>query len=423
MVNYQKYIDKLSELVCCTNIGDAVARIKDDGVYSIDIGDPKVPLDVFVRGFSTNPKPKVILLSFNGAIPNRETNLLPHFSFLGVTKDFDAPLVAISDPSLYLSEEVNLAWYAGNQNIPDMREKIISFCEQLARKYQARLVLMGGSGGGFAALTTLQGLSSDIEAEAFVWNPQTLIHEYQLDVAKRYAQYCWGYHIDDTDETVAKQRENLDQFFVCKGVKNTIEFDELGNRKIVYLINNTDWAHLRTHMSYFFGENAAQRLVKNSFLVNHSLLTVGDWGVGHAIPSKFIIQNTIADILAHKEYGDFVCVVENRIRNLEILPFDLESFKTYTPQVYLINKLLVVQYALQQKYDSYHLIFYVLNREQRVAMQWDSATDTAFFDIGNNKIEDLSIRVYVRGMLGSEYVYQEKIAKILKHNVKVNVCV
>ncbi|WEI19351.1 hypothetical protein PY247_04980 [Acinetobacter proteolyticus] len=57
------------------------------------------------------------------------------------------PLISISDPSLSLSNDLTLAWYAGNHLERNLPEKISVLLDQIFEKLQIKPILIGGSGG------------------------------------------------------------------------------------------------------------------------------------------------------------------------------------------------------------------------------------------------------------------------------------
>ncbi|WP_206445644.1 hypothetical protein [Agrococcus sp. KRD186] len=98
---------------------------------------------------------------------------LPVLTGQSVSRGVTASRVFISDPSLVLSEDLFLAWYAGNYKQPDLATRLVEIISKLAADHASRrVVLFGGSGGGFAAMRLAAQLDHSL---ALVFNPQTNI--------------------------------------------------------------------------------------------------------------------------------------------------------------------------------------------------------------------------------------------------------
>lgn len=65
------------------------------------------------------------------------------------------PLIAIADPSLLLSDKLDLAWYAGNENLKNLPQMIASILDNITGKLDTKLIFFGGLGGGFATLSII----------------------------------------------------------------------------------------------------------------------------------------------------------------------------------------------------------------------------------------------------------------------------
>src|SRR5690554_6790937 len=76
----------------------------------------------------------------------------PFFSFSGIASEIRIPLISFSDPSLMLNADLRLGWHLGNYLIPDYKDKVARFLDALSVSLDKKIILAGGSGGGFAAL-------------------------------------------------------------------------------------------------------------------------------------------------------------------------------------------------------------------------------------------------------------------------------
>ena len=138
-----------------TNINDynkASSILEKEGNHSFN--NDGFPVDIYTSGLK-NLHQKKILVIFSGAISKRENKSAPFFSGKNIAKTLDLPLIAISDPTLALSKSLSLSWYAGNEYFKNISVVINNLLKNIQNKYDTELLLVGGSGGGFAVLNQL----------------------------------------------------------------------------------------------------------------------------------------------------------------------------------------------------------------------------------------------------------------------------
>lgn len=118
-----------------------------------------------------------LTVMFQGAIDRARIHL-PIFQRVRFQKQLNAgPIVAFADPTLDLSRELRLGWYLGNEE-SDLYRSIANAIRQLADRFGTRkIVLQGGSGGGFAALQVGSRLPNSHVVAA---NPQTDLRRYSV---------------------------------------------------------------------------------------------------------------------------------------------------------------------------------------------------------------------------------------------------
>ena len=159
-----------------TNINDynkASSVLEKEGNHSFS--NDGFPVDIYTSGLK-NSYQKKILVIFSGAISKRENKSAPFFSGKNIAKTLDLPLIAISDPTLALSKSLSLSWYAGNEYFKNISVVINNLLKNIQNKYDAELLLVGGSGGGFAVLDQLSLFREPSKkVKALIWNPQTNI--------------------------------------------------------------------------------------------------------------------------------------------------------------------------------------------------------------------------------------------------------
>ena len=132
-----------------------------------------------------------LIVVFHGAINQKKT---PFPQFIGSyalkhLADTDAIMLAVSDPSLWLSQDLRTAWYSANRYV-DTPQAIHGFlydvCDILS---PARLILTGNSTGAHAALVHSARFPDSI---CIVSSPITRISGYYAQTVARYLAVCWG---------------------------------------------------------------------------------------------------------------------------------------------------------------------------------------------------------------------------------------
>ena len=80
---------------------------------------------------------KSLVVGFSGALSNRNPNIKPpFFSFLSLANELNLPFLLISDPSLYLSKDLKLSWYAGNHKYINVQSDSASLIDKGSKEYE-----------------------------------------------------------------------------------------------------------------------------------------------------------------------------------------------------------------------------------------------------------------------------------------------
>ncbi|MHA7156267.1 DUF6270 domain-containing protein [Arthrobacter sp. TMN-50] len=265
-----------------------------DGIHSIMFKDAP-HLDLLMSGISKlNGDGLAIPVFFNGAVTSRQSSNPPFFSGMRIAAKNGMPFVTISDPSLNLDRSLGLAWYAGNRHTltQDVIEKILL---RLHHMTGLEILLVGGSGGGFAALHFAHKMGS--KASAFVWNPQTNILEYNEKFVKNYLKIAMSVSQDVDFEALNWKTAALSHFG-CNGIELNV-CDRPANtrpRRLVYLQNSDDW-HVQTHMMPYlesseFSFDQPGRYGQTDF----RQILVAQFGSGHSPPEPEVVS-LIIDLL------------------------------------------------------------------------------------------------------------------------------
>jgi len=215
---------------------DIRERILEDGIHVYENNGQKI--DVYIKGLNGvldfSVEERFCLIVMSGAVSDRENKEAPLFSGLELAKRCNLPIVAISDPTLDLDKTLNLSWYAGNIHQTDLQKKIVNIVESIVSTYKLKPIIVGGSGGGFAATQLAMGAA--MQSVALVWNPQTDITKYVRPFVEKYIRSAFNADLDlsnGSDEAKALF-ENLNINY------KLMESPANCSTKVLYLQNKSD---------------------------------------------------------------------------------------------------------------------------------------------------------------------------------------
>lgn len=252
-------------------------KVITDGLYQIEIDGP--PLCVLIK--NSELKRKLGLLCFHGALSKnaRKNNFVPNFAGINIASNFDMAFLSISDPSLFLKNDLYLSWFSGNRytNIQDI---VVLIVNKISEKLGCKFLAFGGSGGGFASLLYASRCSSI--TKAFVWNPQTNISEYSVKFWKDFSLYCFDKNV--------KSKVDFYQLMTDYQIIHDLSKLEFDGKDVLYIQNSSDW-HKENHALPFAEKKL--KLNKDFYEKNNFLMIFGNWGDGHVVPPNEIIINVI----------------------------------------------------------------------------------------------------------------------------------
>lgn len=268
---------------------------RGQGVHQLPL-DGSVTLDVLVRG-APERSTAAIPVFLNGNVPSRAEKTGPFFSGGRVGPAVSPVSTAISDPAVDRDPEVPLAWYAGYDGA-DVTAAVLDALRAVADAWQRELVLVGGSGGGFASLRYAALL--DRPCSAFVWNPQTDILRYNRTFVDHYLQSAFP---EQSPEIPAADTWLEDRTALCArvGLEHTLaereSHDPSRIDRLVYLQNVNDW-HLTAHAVPYFRTHRFQDIGTGSYVLGpEHVVQAGDWGAGHAPLTHDLLEAALAEFL------------------------------------------------------------------------------------------------------------------------------
>lgn len=142
-------------------------------------------LDFFIQ----TGKSDVLFVAFHGANMT-ERNMYPRFERVQSLRKVAPALIAFADPTIMVdrSREMLLSWYLGGPGWDPMNEITKVIRKAMGKTGSKRVVFVGGSGGGYAALRASAMTPGSL---AFVQAPQTSIARYIPHVVKTYLDVVW----------------------------------------------------------------------------------------------------------------------------------------------------------------------------------------------------------------------------------------
>jgi hypothetical protein len=267
-----------------------------DGIHTILAGGTAVEL--LVRAVPGAP----IIIVFSGDIDRARHPDLPVFAGLAITQGLPATLISIADPSLSLSPDLGLGWYAGSAGLK-LQALVPRIVAHLAKVLHATgMVFLGGSGGGFASLYYAVRFPASL---SIVWNPQTDIRRYWRRHVARYGQSCFGY--DDVGAFI----EAMPQLIHCD-LRRRFARRYRGNA-IIYLQNKSD-AHVGRQAAPFLkalrpGDPLDWSQDQNLNAWEKLWLFLANWGEGHARPPRESLHALLATLVARP--GDWARLIRD----------------------------------------------------------------------------------------------------------------
>ena len=178
-------------------------RPESAAIHTVDVGPLVLPM-------ALQPAPgPVLTVLLHGAI-DRARHRLPIFQRWRFQLEMEAgPTLAFADPTLDLADSVRLAWYLGTESSPLIPSMAAAVRTVAAALGTTSVVLVGSSGGGFAALQLAAELPGAVVA---AMSPQTDLRQYStrlVNAAVRPALGLAGTSADGADPARLSVLESL----------------------------------------------------------------------------------------------------------------------------------------------------------------------------------------------------------------------
>ncbi|SOC41297.1 hypothetical protein SAMN05892877_108182 [Rhizobium subbaraonis] len=196
--------------------------------------------------FHDNEQKKYILVFFNGAMNRQYHSETPLFNRWSWGSRCKFPVVCVSDPAVAPSTGLHIDWYLGRRDEWTL-ERVWAQLHHIRSVIapEAKFIVMGSSGGGFAALqSTMMGHAK----ECYCINPQIELWRFQNQ--SRYFASLRKYNGDDSGQIPP---EDLHRFSVIEAGKSRAH----RGSAIFYAQNSADVPHVRDHFLPFMTEFSA----------------------------------------------------------------------------------------------------------------------------------------------------------------------
>ncbi|ETF04726.1 hypothetical protein W822_04215 [Advenella kashmirensis W13003] len=377
-----------------------------DGIYH---STEPLSLDVYTSLFEEAHTIGTIIVCFNAAVDQRSSKCGPFFSGRNLAESLKLPLISVADP-LVSSTNLSIAWYGGSENHLNFQQQIASFLDRVAEHYKARLIIFGGSGGGFASLAISHFLKS--EATLVVFNPQTSISKYSYEFAHDYVTTAFPSHFsvlasqepESVASKAAKLHETLQQTNI---VHDVTEINFPDNIKLLYLQNKTDW-HVDGHAIPFIRDKKWSLLGQNSLIFKDLGMYFGSWGKGHIAPNADIIATVLRKAAELRSIRAILTDLENGLNGLNpnagSITFLNSTQYKLAPYFHIGEKLVLAGCSVKRKGIPFQdrelsFAFYLMDGPKRISTRYYSKDPYCEFELPGTH-QNISTRCFVRDKFG-----------------------
>lgn len=229
-------------------------------MLSIDTGQLVVPFLLSTLGSG-----RTLRVMFHGST-DRSRNALPRFERMrSMEQGSSGPVLFVSDPCLDLDASQILTWYAGDDGL-NLHELIARQTKSYADELGCdRILFVGNSGGGFAALQCASYLP---ESAVVTFNPQIQVDRYVPRIARTAQEVLFGKPTVSGDADLVSRMDLIERY------------RQISFRKRVFFVQNTgDEMHHEHHCKPFADAWSSDGDDSDLRLLTPYL------GAGHRVPS------------------------------------------------------------------------------------------------------------------------------------------
>lgn len=266
-----------------------------DGIYEI-IFEEKI---LYMRVINSKylSQTHSICVCLNAAISGRDNKTPPYFSGEGISNSVGCCMISFSDPSTHI-QGIDLGWYVGNEKWLDFQKDLVNLIEMITKHLSKKLVIFGGSGGGYASFALSKLFSQKVVIIGM--NPQFDISLYPS--CNNYSTRAFPKsNISDIDN-FSKKRDKWNAFFSRNNLITSFTHRDLNPLCDYILLQNwNDTHHLRLHTPLILP--CLETLTLSKFYGTDKNLSYffGPWGDRHSVIWKdhivLVLQMAISGAL------------------------------------------------------------------------------------------------------------------------------
>ncbi|MGA0610311.1 hypothetical protein [Caldimonas sp. KR1-144] len=282
-----------------------------DGLHRF-LGEGTTSLDFLLQDFERLAHAPAVLVCFNGAISKRQEKIGPFFAGTGIARRLGLPVICVADPTVTRARDIALAWYAGCDDHPHLSRTIGRHLSEVSAQMKRPLVLMGGSGGAFAALSVVRHVEGP--AAVVACNPQTAIHRYYRQSVIRYFERAFpsiarSFRLEAPEQQTPEQlRDALATAGVFEELADTADS---GKFRSIILQNAHDSHHVNRHLKPLMTAVGAEWSGSNSAHCGDEFGSwLGRWGEGHVAPPASILEPVVLKVVANESVRSIISGLE-----------------------------------------------------------------------------------------------------------------
>jgi pimeloyl-ACP methyl ester carboxylesterase len=236
-----------------------------------------------LEAFGLNQGSDVLVVSLHGAT-DRKKYVLPRFERLATLRETPYSSLYFGDPTLLMSQELELGWYAGWRGF-NGHYWIAEWTRRVAKAFGCtKIIFCGSSGGGMASM---QAATFVPDSLALAFNPQTDIFKYKVDGERDHPQrrFCQGVFPDLVPQGWAARDESVDWTLPLGDLTSAVKkYESPRANYVMYVQNRNDFFHVRDQLLPF--RDAVERTLSAKQLTNRFRFEEYDGPIGHVVPNK-----------------------------------------------------------------------------------------------------------------------------------------
>lgn len=256
---------------------DAISTKEGAAQYSYRL-DSEFTLDFLL----SNKASDTFVVSLHGAV-DRSRGSLPRYEWFKSLNATNNSCLFLSDPALEVNPELRLGWFLGSNSL-DLHKELAQVIQTLKPKVGAkRIILLGLSGGGLAALQISRLIPG---STALVFNPRTEIPVELSDGSIWWTFYFYLKNVAPELAPIKAKASYLKDFYkspLNSRISARDSFSKATNNKVLYYTNVDEPYHLEECVPFksalFEGNDV-------SFVEYHA-------GKSHTAPNPDLFQSAI----------------------------------------------------------------------------------------------------------------------------------